>query len=130
MFLTLFIKPLDFIGLFAKLKLSKQLIYLLKTFVGEKGNQTMTKSEILQALADKLGKSRKEVTEFMDAMVDLAYSVTKKEGEFTIPGLGKLLKKHRDARMGRNPATGASIQIPAKTVIKFRVLKAAKDAIL
>jgi DNA-binding protein HU-beta len=90
----------------------------------------MTKSEILQGLADKLGKSRKEVSEFMDALVSMAYTVTKKEGEFTIPGLGKLLKKHRDARMGRNPATGASIQIPAKTVIKFRVLKAAKDAIL
>ncbi len=90
----------------------------------------MTKSEILQGLADKLGKSRKEVSEFMDALVAMAYTVTKKEGEFTIPGLGKLLKKHRDARMGRNPATGASIQIPAKTVIKFRVLKAAKDAIL
>lgn len=90
----------------------------------------MTKSEILQALADKLGKSRKEVSEFMDAMVNMAYTVTKKEGEFTIPGLGKLLKKARPARMGRNPATGATIQIPAKTVIKFRVLKAAKDAIL
>ncbi|HVY67760.1 MAG TPA: HU family DNA-binding protein [Patescibacteria group bacterium] len=90
----------------------------------------MTKSEILQGLADKLGKSKKEVSEFMDAMVDMAYSVTKKEGEFTIPGLGKLLKKHRPARMGRNPATGAQIQIPAKTVIKFRVLKAAKDSIL
>ncbi len=90
----------------------------------------MTKSEILQGLADKLGKTRKEVTEFMDALVDMAYTVTKKEGEFTIPGLGKLLKKHRDARMGRNPATGESIHIAAKTVIKFRVLKAAKDAIL
>lgn len=90
----------------------------------------MTKSEILQGLADKLGKTRKEVSEFMDAMVDMAYQVTKKEGEFTIPGLGKLIKKRREARMGRNPATGESIQIPAKTVIKFRVLKAAKDAIL
>lgn len=90
----------------------------------------MTKSEILQALAEKLGKTRKEATEVVDALVNLAYSVTKKEGEFTIPGLGKLIKKNRPARMGRNPATGASIQIPAKTVIKFRVLKAAKDAIL
>jgi DNA-binding protein HU-beta len=90
----------------------------------------MTKSEILQALAEKLGKTRKEATEMMDALVNLAYTVTKKEGEFTIPGLGKLIKKNRPARMGRNPATGASIQIPAKTVIKFRVLKAAKDAIL
>jgi DNA-binding protein HU-beta len=90
----------------------------------------MTKSETLQALADKLGKTRKEVGEMLEALVTLAYAETKKSGEFVIPGLGKLLKKHRDARMGRNPATGESIQIAAKTVIKFRVAKAAKDAIL
>ncbi len=90
----------------------------------------MTKSEILQGLADKLCKTRKEVSDFMDALVEMAYQVTKKDGEFTIPGLGKLIKKNRLARMGRNPATGQQIQIPAKTVIKFRVLKAAKDAIL
>lgn len=90
----------------------------------------MTKSELLQALADKLGKTRKEAGEMVQALVDLAYAETKKNGEFVIPGLGKLLKKHREARMGRNPATGASIQIPAKTVIKFRVAKQAKDSIL
>ncbi len=90
----------------------------------------MTKSELLQALADKLGKTRKEVSEMLEAVVELAYNETKKNGEFTIPGLGKLVKKHRDARMGRNPATGEQIQIPAKTVIKFRVAKQAKDAIL
>lgn len=90
----------------------------------------MTKSQILQALADKLGMTRKQVSEFMDAVVEMAYATTKKEGEFVIPGLGKLQKKHRDARMGRNPATGATISIPAKTVLKFRVAKQAKDAIL
>jgi DNA-binding protein HU-beta len=90
----------------------------------------MTKSEALQALAEKLGKTRKEVAEMLDAVVALAYQETKKSGEFTIPGLGKLLKKHRAARMGRNPATGESIQIAAKTVVKFRLAKAAKDAIL
>lgn len=90
----------------------------------------MTKSETLQALADKLGKTRKEVGEMMEALVALAYAETKKSGEFTIPGLGKLVKKHREARMGRNPATGESIQIAAKTVVKFRVAKAAKDGIL
>ena len=90
----------------------------------------MTKSETLQALADKLGKTRKEVSEFMDALVELAHHETKKSGEFTIPGLGKLQKKHRNARQGRNPATGETIQIPAKTVVKFRVAKQAKDAIL
>lgn len=90
----------------------------------------MTKSETLQALAEKLGKTRKEVSEMLDAVVELAYAETKKSGEFTIPGLGKLVKKQRAARMGRNPATGEQIQIKAKTVVKFRLAKAAKDAIL
>lgn len=90
----------------------------------------LNKSQTLNALAEKLGKTRKEAGEILDAVVDLAYKEAKRVGEFTIPGLGKLLKKHRAARMGRNPATGASIQIPAKTVCKFRVSKAAKDAVL
>ncbi len=90
----------------------------------------MTKSELMQSLADKVGKTKKEVSEFVDALVELAYVETKKNGEFTIPGLGKLIKKKRDARTGRNPATGETIQIPAKTVIKFRVAKQAKDSIL
>mgnify|MGYP001563194881 CR=1 FL=1 len=79
----------------------------------------MTKSEILQTLAESTGKTKKEVVEMLDAIVALAYKETKSSGEFSIPGLGKLKKKHRDARMGRNPATGASIQIPAKTVVKL-----------
>ena len=90
----------------------------------------MNKSQLLQHLAEKTGKSRKEVAEFIDLIVTTAYAEAKKNGEFTIPGLGKLQKKDRAARMGRNPATGASIQIPAKTVVKFRIAKAAKDAIL
>lgn len=90
----------------------------------------MTKSALLNMLAEKSGMTRKDVAKFMDLMVQVAYDETKKSGEFTIPGLGKLLKKHRAARQGRNPATGATIQIPAKTVVKFRVAKAAKDAIL
>ena len=90
----------------------------------------MTKSQTISALADKLGKSKKEVSDILDTVVALAYSETKKSGEFTIPGIGKLIKKNRAARMGRNPATGEQIQIKAKTVVKFRVAKAAKDAIL
>lgn len=90
----------------------------------------MSKSEVLSALAEKLGKSRKEVAEMLETIVNLAYDETKKSGEFTLPGLGKLQKKHREARMGRNPATGEAIKIGAKTVVKFRVAKAAKDAIL
>jgi DNA-binding protein HU-beta len=61
--------------------------------------------------------------------VELAYSEAKK-GEFAVPGLGKLVKQKRKARLGRNPATGAEIKIPAKTVLKFRVAKAVKDAVL
>lgn len=90
----------------------------------------MTKSQTISTLAEKLEKSKKEVATMIEALVDLAYQETKKSGEFTIPGLGKLQKKHRAARMGRNPATGEQIQIKAKTVVKFRVAKAAKDAIL
>jgi DNA-binding protein HU-beta len=74
--------------------------------------------------------SKKEVTAVLDAMTELAYKEVKKSGEFTIPGIGKLVKVNRKARMGRNPATGAEIKIPAKTVVKFRVAKAAKDAVL
>lgn len=90
----------------------------------------MTKSQLLNKLAEKTGKSKKEVQEFIDALVSTAYAETKSGGEFTIPGLGKMVKKNRAARMGRNPATGQQIQIPAKTVLKFRLAKAAKDAIL
>jgi DNA-binding protein HU-beta len=90
----------------------------------------MTKSQLMNHLAEKSGKSKKEVQEFLDMVVTTAYEQTKASGEFTIPGLGKLVKKHRAARMGRNPATGEQIQIPAKTVVKFRLAKAAKDAIL
>lgn len=94
------------------------------------GEKNMTKTELLQTLAEKLGKTRKEVSEMLEALVQLAYVETKKNGEFTLPGLGKLVKKRRDARQGRNPATGETIQIPAKTVVKFRLAKQAKDSIL
>lgn len=90
----------------------------------------MTKSQLLNALAEKSGMSKKEVTSFMETFADMAYSEVKSAGEFTIPGIGKLVKKNRKARQGRNPATGETIQIPAKTVVKFRVAKAAKDAVL
>lgn len=90
----------------------------------------MTKSELLNALAEKTGRTRKEVAMLLDELTALAYKQVKSIGEFTLPGFGKLVKKHRAARMGRNPATGAQIQIPAKTVVKFRVAKAAKEMIL
>ncbi len=90
----------------------------------------MTKAQIMQALADKAQVAKKEVIMVMEAMTDLAYTEVKKSGEFVVPGIGKLVKVHRKARTGRNPATGAEIQIPAKTVVKFRVAKAAKEAVL
>lgn len=90
----------------------------------------MTKSQVLSALAEKAGLEKKQVVALMDAMVAMAYSEVRTSGEFVLPGIGKLVKVNRQARMGRNPATGAQIQIPAKTVVKFRVAKAAKDAVL
>ncbi len=90
----------------------------------------MTKSVLLSALAEKTGLGKKEVVSFLDAVVEMAYKEVKHNGVFILPGLGKLVKVNRAARVGRNPATGATIQIPAKTVVKFRVAKAAKEAVV
>lgn len=90
----------------------------------------MTKAQILSTLADKTGMAKKDVAAFMEAYNTLALTEVKKNGMFSVGDLGKLVKVHRKARQGRNPATGATIQIPAKTVVKFRVAKAAKDAVL
>jgi DNA-binding protein HU-beta len=90
----------------------------------------MTKSAIMDELAQATGLSKKDVVAVSDALATLAYKEVKKSGEFVVPGLGKLVKIHRKARDGRNPATGATIKIAAKTVVKFRVAKAAKDAVL
>lgn len=90
----------------------------------------MTKSQLMQELAGKTGMTKKDVVMFVETLVDVAYKQVKTNGEFVLPGLGKLVKMKRAARMGRNPATGATIQIPAKTVVKFRVAKAAKDELL
>jgi len=90
----------------------------------------MTKAQILTALADKTGLSKKEVISFMDTLTELAYAEVKENGEFSLPGFGKLVKAHRKARMGVNPATGEKISIPAKTVAKFRLAKAAKEAVM
>ncbi len=90
----------------------------------------MTKAQLVTALAEKTGLSKKEVQGFFDVLTDMAYSEVKKNGEFVVPGFGKMVKAKRKAREGRNPATGESIKIPAKTVVKFRLAKAAKDAVL
>lgn len=93
-------------------------------------DKPMSKSALIGYLAEKSGMSKKDVVATWDLIVDTAYKQAKSVGEITLPGLGKLMKKNRAARQGRNPATGETIQIPAKTVVKFRVAKAAKDAIL
>lgn len=90
----------------------------------------MTKSQFIAMLAEKSGMSKKEVGEFWDMLVNVAYTEVRDAGMITLPGLGKMVKQSRKARMGRNPATGQQIQIPAKTVCKFRVAKAAKEAVL
>ncbi|HOW97760.1 MAG TPA: HU family DNA-binding protein [Kiritimatiellia bacterium] len=88
----------------------------------------LTKSAIQAALAGKTGLAKKQVAAFFDELAKLAYKEAK--NSFTIPGIGKLVLVNRAARIGRNPATGEQIQIPAKKVVKFRVAKAAKVAIL
>ena len=90
----------------------------------------MTKSQMLAELAEKTGLSKKDVSNLMEKMVEMAYVEVKKNGVFIVPGIGKMVKVNREARMGRNPATGEQIQIPAKTVVKFRLAKAAKEAVL
>jgi DNA-binding protein HU-beta len=90
----------------------------------------LTKSALLQVIAQETETDRKTAAFFLEVIAEVALREVKKNGEFTLPGIGKLVKQKRKARMGRNPATGASIKIPAKTVVKFRVAKAAKDAVL
>jgi DNA-binding protein HU-beta len=90
--------------------------------------KAMTKSQIMTKLAEANEMKKKAAVAFVDSLVALAYKEAK--NGFTIPGLGKLVLVNRKARMGRNPATGETIKIPAKKVLKFRVAKAAKDAVL
>ena len=90
--------------------------------------KALTKSQIAAEIATKNNLSKKAAVEILESIAQLAYKHAK--DTFTLPGIGKLVLKNRAARMGRNPKTGEPIQIPAKRVVKFRVAKAAKDAIL
>ena len=90
----------------------------------------LTKSQILEVLSNETGMSKKDVNNFLTALATLGYKEVKKSGEFVLPGFGKMVKMNRKARMGRNPATGDQIKIPAKTVVKFRLAKVAKEAVL
>jgi DNA-binding protein HU-beta len=89
----------------------------------------MTKTQLVRHMAEQHEMSNKQVAAFLDALAEIAIKETKKNGVFVVPGLGRLVKSARKARMGRNPQTGEAIKIPAKTVVKFRVAKAAKDSI-
>ena len=89
----------------------------------------MTQTEIVNSLAEGSGLKKTEVKGLFDALAALATDEVKKNGEFTLPGFGKLVKATRKAREGRNPATGKPIKIPAKTTVKFRLGKALKDAV-
>ena len=90
--------------------------------------KALSKSQIAASVAEKAQISKKTASEILDHLADLAYKNAK--NSFTLPGIGKLVLVNRKARTGRNPATGQTIQIPAKKVVKFRVAKAAKDSIL
>jgi DNA-binding protein HU-beta len=88
----------------------------------------LSKSQVAAEIAEKAGLKKKQAAEILEIIAALAYKNAK--NTFTLPGIGKLVLVNRKARIGRNPATGAQIQIPAKRVVKFRVAKACKDAIL
>jgi DNA-binding protein HU-beta len=90
----------------------------------------MTKSQTVSHFAKKCEISKRMASEIIDEVAALAVSETKKAGSFTLPGIGKLVLVKRKARMGRNPGTGEAIKIPAKTVVKMRIAKAAKEAIV
>mgnify|MGYP002637644752 CR=1 FL=1 len=90
----------------------------------------LTKSQLMAALSEKWDMPKKDAIEHYEVLIGMIQHEVKDKGELMLPGLGKLVKQHRKARMGRNPATGEAIQIAAKTVVKFRVNKAAKEAIL
>jgi DNA-binding protein HU-beta len=90
----------------------------------------MTQSQIIQTLADKCEITKKVAKTLLDTLALTAVIEVKKNGLFVLPGIGRLVRVDRKARMGRNPATGAAIKIAAKKVVKFRVAKAAKDAIV
>ena len=90
----------------------------------------MTQSEVLNHFAEKFDMKRSQVRELFDELANLASSEVKNNGEFALPGFGKLVLSQRKAREGRNPQTGETIQIPAKTTLKFRVSKAMKDTVV
>ena len=92
--------------------------------------QKMSKTQLIRYMAEQMEAPPKQIAAFFDLLIETATTQTRKNGEFTVPGLGKLVKAQRAARMGRNPATGEAIKIKAKTTVKFRLAKSAKDAVV
>jgi DNA-binding protein HU-beta len=93
-------------------------------------NKRMTQTAIVRELAETTGVNNRVAKHFMESLAELAVRETKKNGIFVMPGIGRLVRAERKARVGRNPATGEAIKIPAKRVVKFRVAKSVKDAIV
>ena len=93
-------------------------------------NQRMTQTQLVRSLAEACETNNKTARTFLECLGTTAITEVKKNGVFVLPGIGRLVRVERKARMGRNPATGESIKIPAKKVVKFRVAKAAKDSIV
>ncbi|HNQ44886.1 MAG TPA: HU family DNA-binding protein [bacterium] len=93
-------------------------------------SMSMTKAQLVEGLAKNCKLSKKAVNDVLNEMAAMAYKEVKRNGEFIVPGIGKLVRVQRKARTGRNPATGAQIRIPAKNVVRFRVAKAVKDAVV
>ena len=93
-------------------------------------NQRMTQTQLVRSLAEACEVNNKVARAMLDTLASTAITEVKKNGVFVLPGIGRLVRVERKARMGRNPATGEAIKIPAKKTVKFRVAKPAKDAIV
>jgi DNA-binding protein HU-beta len=114
-----------------KYRVSMRLQGLRKVYIGGlMATQRMTQTQLVRGLAEKGEVTNKQSRAILEHLSSLAISEVKKNGVFVLPGIGRLVRVDRKARMGRNPATGEAIKIPAKKVVKFRVAKAAKDAIV
>ena len=96
----------------------------------KEGKKRMSQSEVVNHFAEKFDLKRAQVKEIFEELSNLASSEVKSNGEFVLPGFGKLVLSERKAREGRNPQTGEAIQIPAKTTLKFRLSKGMKDTVV
>jgi DNA-binding protein HU-beta len=96
----------------------------------KEGKKRMSQSEVVNHFAEKYDLKRAQVKELFEELANLATNEVKESGEFVLPGFGKLVLSERKAREGRNPQTGETIQIPAKTALKFRIGKGLKDSVI